>query len=204
MTKLQFLLSLHEKLSALPENEAEEHLRFYTEMIEDRMEEGLSEEEAVAAVGDADEIAAQILKEFPTPKPAPEYTPPEKPAPKRRRGTWEILLLILGAPLWLPLLIAALAVVLSLYVSIWSVILSLWTVFVSTAVCVAGGMAAGVGSILTGHAVIGTAMLAVSAVCAGVSILLFFLCKWISIGMARLTTTVLWGKKRRKAKEVRA
>ena len=46
MTKLSFLFSLREKLSALPTEEAEERLRSYSEMIEDRMEEGLSEEEA--------------------------------------------------------------------------------------------------------------------------------------------------------------
>lgn len=39
MTKLQFLMALHEKLSGLPREE--ERLSFYSEMIEDRMEEGL-------------------------------------------------------------------------------------------------------------------------------------------------------------------
>ena len=63
MTKLNFILSLNEKLSGLPQNDIEERLRFYTEMIEDRMEEGLSEEEAVLAVGSVDEIAEQILAE---------------------------------------------------------------------------------------------------------------------------------------------
>ena len=57
MTKLKFLLSLHDKLSDLPQNEVEERLSFYSEMIEDRMEEGVSEEEAVSARGSVDEIA---------------------------------------------------------------------------------------------------------------------------------------------------
>ena len=51
MTKLQFLLALHDKLTGLPRDEVEERLNFYSEMIEDRMEDGLSEEEAVAAIG---------------------------------------------------------------------------------------------------------------------------------------------------------
>jgi uncharacterized membrane protein len=41
MTKLQFLMALHEKMSGLPREEVEERLEFYSEMIEDRMEEGL-------------------------------------------------------------------------------------------------------------------------------------------------------------------
>lgn len=64
MTKLKFLLSLHEKLSKLPEDDVQERLSFYSEMIEDRMEEGLSEEDAVLAVGTVDNIASQIIAEL--------------------------------------------------------------------------------------------------------------------------------------------
>mgnify|MGYP003295524098 CR=1 FL=1 len=64
MTKLRFLMTLRDCLSDLTGDEVEERLRFYSEMIEDRMEEGLSEAEAVSAVGSVDEIAAQIMAEF--------------------------------------------------------------------------------------------------------------------------------------------
>ena len=60
MTKLQFLLALHDKLAGLPQNEVEERLNFYSEMIEDRMEEGLSEEEAVLAAGDVHTPALRL------------------------------------------------------------------------------------------------------------------------------------------------
>ena len=50
MTKMQFLLSLHDKLTGLPRDEVEQRLNFYSEMIEDRMEEGLSEEEQYASL----------------------------------------------------------------------------------------------------------------------------------------------------------
>ena len=46
----------------------------------------------------------------------------------RKMSTWEIVLIALGSPLWVPLLIAALAVVFSLYVSLWSVIISFFAV----------------------------------------------------------------------------
>ena len=58
MTKIEFLLALSERLSGLPKEEKLERLNFYSEMIEDRIEEGLSEEEAVAAVGTIDELIA--------------------------------------------------------------------------------------------------------------------------------------------------
>ena len=49
--------------------------------------------------------------------------------PKRQLQAWEIVLLALGSPVWLSLGLAALAVVLSLYVVVWSLDVSLWAVF---------------------------------------------------------------------------
>ena len=46
MRKQEFMDDLRSRLSALPPPELEERLSFYEEIINDRMEEGLSEEEA--------------------------------------------------------------------------------------------------------------------------------------------------------------
>ena len=62
MNKQEFLTELKKALSPLSKADLEERLSFYSEMIDDRMEEGLSEEEAVAAIGSPDEIAAQIIR----------------------------------------------------------------------------------------------------------------------------------------------
>ena len=51
MNKNAFLEELREKLSGLPEEDIEESVAFYREMIEDRMEDGVPEEEAVEGVG---------------------------------------------------------------------------------------------------------------------------------------------------------
>lgn len=182
MTKLNFIMSLHDKLSGLPQNEIEERLNFYSEMIEDRMEEGLSEEEAVAAIGSVDEIAEQIVADTPLSKIAKE-----KIKLKRRLGAWEIILLVLGSPIWLSLLIAVFAVILSLYASWWAVIISLWSVFASLVGCALGGIASGIGftigiSGLTGIAIIGTGLF-----CAGCAIFMFFGCKGATKGTFYLT-----------------
>ncbi len=178
MTKLEFLFSLQERLSSLSKEDAHERLTFYSEMIEDRMEEGLSEEEAVAAVGSVDEIAQQILKDFPTPTETPK---------SKKLEAWEILLLVLGFPLWLSLLLAALAVIISVYVSVWSVVISLWAVFASVAACAFGGSALGVGLVASGNQLSGLALLGAGILCAGLSILLFYLCKLASKGTILLT-----------------
>ena len=48
MNKQEFLDELRKGLCGLPSEDIEERINFYSEMIDDRMEEGLTEEESVA------------------------------------------------------------------------------------------------------------------------------------------------------------
>ena len=64
MNKQEFLMRLREGLSGLLQNEIEERLTFYSEMIDDRIEEGLSEEQAIGEIGDIDEIIRKSLQTF--------------------------------------------------------------------------------------------------------------------------------------------
>lgn len=182
MRKQEFLNALKRKISGLPMCEVEEHLNFYSEMIDDRMEEGCGEEEAVAEVGSADKIAAQILAETPPVKAARE-----RAKTARRISTWEIVLLVLGFPLWFSLGIAAVSVLFSLYVVLWSLVVSLWAVFVSFAACAFGGVAASVVLFCQGNPVGGTALVGGAVVCAGLSVYLFVGCKAAVKGTVLLT-----------------
>ena len=65
MTKAEFLKALEEKLSALSAEDRAASLAYYEEIIDDRMEEGLCEADAVAAAGPVEEAAAQLLAETP-------------------------------------------------------------------------------------------------------------------------------------------
>ena len=191
MRKIEFITSLYEKLSGLPQDEVEERIAFYAEMIDERMEEGMAEDEAVLAAGSVDEIAAQIVADIPFVKIAKESI-----VPKRRMKAWEIVLLVLGAPLWLSLLLAAFAVLLSVYISLWSVVISLWAVEVSvvasTVVLVVAGLVFAVkGSVLAAAATWGIAL-----VCTGLFIFGFFGCRVVSRGMAFLTKQMALGMKR--------
>lgn len=193
MTKLEFILSLNDRLSRLPKTEVQERLNFYSEMIEDRMEEGLSEEDAVKAVGSVDEIAEQILADF---------SPTKKQKTKRKLKVWEIVLLSLGSPIWLSLLIAAFAVIFSLYVSLWSVIVSLWAVFGALVGCAFGGIAAGAVFAVSENIFSGIALICAGLVCAGLSILFFFLCNLVTKATVLLTRKIArWVKTRFVEKE---
>ena len=65
MNKEEFLNELKKGLSGIPENDRNERVTFYSEMIDDRIEEGMSEEEAVSAIGDVNKIISQIMAETP-------------------------------------------------------------------------------------------------------------------------------------------
>lgn len=176
MAKKEFLAQLRKGLSGLPQDELAEQLSFYSEMIEDRMEEGLSEEEAVSAVGSVEEIVAQVKKDDPL-----------KKNTNRRLKAWEIVLLVLGSPIWLSLGIAVVAVIFSLYISVWAIIISLWAVFGALTGCFLGALAAGVMLACGGKVLSGTAIIAGGIVCAGLSIFMFYGCKAVTKGVLMLT-----------------
>ena len=190
MNKQEFLSRLQLALSGLPWEDIEERLAFYGEMIDDRVEDGLTEEAAVAEIGPIEDIVPQILSEIPLQK-----LVKERIRPKRRLPVWEIVLLILGFPVWFPLLMAAFAVVLSLFIVLWSLIVSLWAVEVSFAAGGLAGLAAGVVLLCQGDAARGLFLMGSGIALAGLSVVLFFGCKAATRGGVILTKKiVLWIK----------
>ena len=78
MTRAQFLNDLYHRLEGLTQEQAEQHLTYYAEMLADRMEEGMSEEQAVESMEDVETIARRILEE--EGRSAVSSRPPEPPA----------------------------------------------------------------------------------------------------------------------------
>lgn len=96
MNKLEFINALGEKLTLLPPEEVTGILSYYAESIDDRMEDGMDEEAAIASLGSIDELAQKILaeQEHLVPPAAPEPPKfdqeipsdvPPAPEPKKRR-----------------------------------------------------------------------------------------------------------------------
>ena len=190
MNKQQYLSRLEKALSGLPADDLRERLAFYGESIDDRMEEGLSEEAAVAQLGPVEEIAAQILAETPLPA-----LVRERIKPRGRMPVWEMVLLVLGFPLWFPLLLAAFAVLLSVYIVLWSLILCLWAAELALAVSALGALAAGILSLFRGDSSNGLLAIGAGLASAGLSVFLFFGCKAASKGAVVLTGKIaLWVK----------
>lgn len=124
MTRDEFLGRLGELLACLPVDQVRETQEFYAEAIADRMEDGMGEEEAVAAMGAPGEVAEAVLDDLPA--------VPRAIARTRRRSTallW--VLTIAGSPVWVPLLVAFAAVAVTVYVCIWVLALCVWIVAVA-------------------------------------------------------------------------
>jgi len=187
MYKQAFLAELEARLSGLPQDDIAERLTFYSEMIDDRMEEGLSEEEAVAGIGAVDDIVSQIVAEIPFTK-----IVKEKVTPKRTLRAWEIVLLALGSPLWIALAATAAVGILTVYGVAWVLIACLWVAAASLAVCSLAGI---VSAVVSGSIMVRIAMLGAGAFFAGLTILWFFPCKRASQSTLRLTKKVALGIK---------
>ena len=180
MNKTAFLKELRKRLKQLSKAERQQYIDYYAEMIDDRMEEGISEEEAVAVLGSADEIAAQI--------PADAFV---KPARKVR--VWEIVLIVLGSPIWLSLGIALAAVALSLVLGIASVYVVFWSaiaVLYAVDLCLLAGLITGIaaGCHYTASGLTAPAILFFGGalVCGGGMVLLFFGCNRLAVWTAKL------------------
>lgn len=190
MNKQEFLAALRNALSGLPQEDIEQSIDFYSEMIEDRMEDGLSEEEATAAIGSVNDIVSKTLSETSLPK-----LVKAKVKPNRVLKAWEITLLVLGSPVWVPLFFAAVCVLLSVYIVIWSLIISLYAIDISFA---AGGVAGILGAFafLPAGEFSGVVLfVGIGLVCSGIAILLFFGFNKIVKSIIRLSKKMLLGIK---------
>ena len=185
MTKREFLDELRKRLSDLNDEDFAAPVAYYEEMIDDRMEDGLSEEEAVKAIGTPADAATQILREMPLGK-----LIKARVKTKDKLPVWAIVLLIVGSPIWLSLLVAALSVVISVYAALWSVIVSIWAadfaLAVSSVACVlAFPVFSWQGFFITGLSSFGAGLFV-----AGLSIFLFFGCFYATKGMCVLSKQI--------------
>ncbi len=190
MNRNEFSENLRNRLSGLPQADLEERISFYDEMICDRMEDGMTEEEAVSSVGSIDSIAAQITSEIPLTR-----LVRARVKPKKKPSGWVIALLILGFPLWFPLLIAAFSILLALLITVWAVILSLFVVDFSLAVSAIAMPFAMFGFFSVGNPAGAFFALGAGCICAGLAIPFFFGCVWIARAVLRLTGKMILGIK---------
>ena len=192
MNKKEYLDSIRSKLTGLPEKDIDSAIEYYEEAIEDRIEDGLTEEQAINAVGTPEEIAEKILMDSSIPK-----LITAKAKPQRRLKGWEIALIIIGSPLWI--MIAA-----------WLLIIFLWVILVLFFVMLAiicfvlgiivgslGGIVAGIAQLFSGGGAQALALIGICIMMLGIGVLLVVPVKAAVTGLWELIAKFIrWVKRK--------
>ena len=118
MRRVEFLNQLKEQLYGLPVEDLNRSLGYYDEMILDRMEDGLTEEEAVTAVGTVDEVTKAILSATPI------RTLIKRNVKSKTLSKKEIILLSIFSPIIISLFISLIAIVISLFATLFAFVMA--------------------------------------------------------------------------------
>lgn len=129
MNKAEFLNELKKQISEYPVEETEKSMEYYAEMIDDRVEDGMTEAEAVASLGTVDSIANQIKCELPITTLVKQRA--KEQSKGRKMPVWAIVLLICGFPLWGGIVAFILGMIIMFYSLIWAMDVVLWSVVLS-------------------------------------------------------------------------
>jgi uncharacterized membrane protein len=180
MDKNEFLMRLRAALSRLPAYEIDQLLTFYAEMIDDRVEDGMTEAQATESLGNVEQIAEQLIAQTPV-------VPKAIARVKTRNRALNIVLLIVGAPIWLPLAFAFAITALSIWLVIWVLLVSLWTVIVALLLSGIAGIAAGVYFLATLHPLTALLVVGIGLSCIGIGLFSYFGVLAASKGLYQLT-----------------
>lgn len=190
MNRIEYMKELERALKRLPKAEREEALFYYNEYFDDAGPE--RESEAMEELGDAKEIAAQIVKELALKRLAEPK--PERAAKKGLSTLWIVLLALCAAPIGLPLLLAVVVFGLAMVITVFSIFAAL---LISGVIFVAVGIvsiAAGIyflpTQLASGIFILGTALgesgVGLLLICAGCAS-----CKYIFKGMGGFAKRLL-------------
>ncbi len=169
MNKEEFLRELEKALASAPAAEREKTLDFYSELIDDMVEEGGTEEEAVAGLGKIDDIAKDAVNEIPV------TVFVKDKVKKRKIAPMTIALIIMASPIWAPILISAAAAVFSIYITVWAVIAALFAVFAGFAAGAPLGIAEAGFMAFSGNIPDAIFVFGCALILAGAAIYLFYL-----------------------------
>ena len=137
MTKNDFLSELYRRLSTIPSEDRASSIEYYSEMINDKIEDGIPEPYAVAMLGDIDDIVNQIISDIPLHK-----LIKEKIAKPRSASVWRIILTSFGfLVIGIPIIACLFTVALSLVIGVWSIAISMFAAVIALTVSGACGIA---------------------------------------------------------------
>lgn len=163
MNKQEYIEALRAELSGMNKSEVSKTIEFYSELIDDALEDGVSEEEAVAGLEQPETVAARMRR--------------EETADTKKRGhtVLFVIAIVLASPIWLPIAVSVIAVLFSVYISLWAVVISLMVSAAGSGVGAIAGTAAAVMMFNSRGIADSLFILGSALVIAGAAILLMYL-----------------------------
>lgn len=191
MKKNEFLDKLRLEIHSLPYDEVEKTIAYYDEMISDRMEDGSSEDEAVASLGTPESIARDLLAHQPFSTIIKRRYEDFKKKNDPNNTAAVVVIMILLFPVWFPIAMSALSFAASIFAGIGSLIIALWAISLAIGV---GGIALIISSVFgfatafipTGFFAIGSGIALI-----GLSILAFVGAYYGTIGIVKLLGLII-------------
>ena len=188
MRKDVFLETLQKRLSTFSEGERKAICDYYAEMIDDRIEEGMEEEAAVADLGELEQIVEENLANLPF-STLMKVKVKESRQKSGHKGLW-IVLAILGSPLWICLLLMVGLVWLSVYLCAGALLLCVYVFLGALLLCGAGGLVISWLFMFVRSLPVGICLLGMGLILAGVGCLLVqpvrALTRWAARGNRKL------------------
>ena len=112
MNKVEFLKELELNLFKMKDSEKNKFITYYDEMISDYIENGMVEDEAVKKIGTPNKIAQELMG---------EYDSVKLNLPSFGSKSLNIIITIIGFPLWGSVLLTVALLVLSAYILLWCI-----------------------------------------------------------------------------------
>lgn len=171
MKKEEFLISLDRALKRLPEQDKQEILDYYKEIIEDKIESGQDESEAVSSVDSIEEIVNQVITEGVEKSDVEMVTPEKKKTDKR-----QLIILIVGSPLWVPLTLAAISIIFAAYICAWAGVFSMAVTEAALTICAPASAILAIVNMCMGDVALGFIVLGISFSASGIALIAFLPC----------------------------
>ena len=185
MKKEAFLRALNKRLEGMSAEERARALEFCAESIDDRVEDGMAEEDAVTALGDVEDVARGLLADRPLGAVVRERV-------RHESNAGRVVLLICASPLLLTLF----AVGLSVYAALWAAMIAIYAAVASLLIAGAAGALGGVALMFLQGAAPGLCICGAGLVSFALGLLLIAPMKATGKGLWKLTKAFGRGCKR--------
>ena len=137
MTRNEWIAELRGLLErrGVPASEVADALEYYAEAIDDRVEQGFSEQQALKEIGSPAQACDAVAETVPVAKRAVAAAT----ATRERKALVGVLLLV-GAVFWVPLAFGLLGAAAGVYATIWAAVLVVWAGIGSLLACGLGAV----------------------------------------------------------------